>query len=354
MLASASASAAAPSASASSVPARVIQVQQLTADFRAAVAIVEQPIPLPLKPNHVLIRNRFLGINASDINFTAGRYNPTVKPPFSAGFEALGVVEHVGADVSHLRVGDAVVYMADGSFSEVISLAAARSFKVPSLDPAYLTCLVSGLTASIALEECGEIKNGEKVLVTAAAGGTGLWAVQLAALQGCKVYGTASSTDKVELLNSLNCHGINYKTQNLKDVLKAEAPTGIDVVYESVGGSMFDTALGSLAQRGRLIVIGYITSYADPSAAPKPTLDSASICRILLGKSCSIRGFFLMQYTDKIKAHLEKLIQLVADKKVKGFVDSRKFVGLEAVADAVEYLHTGKSAGKVVVELPAQ
>lgn len=147
-------------------------------DIPHALCTVERPLVAP-KANQVIVRNRFLGINASDINFTAGRYNPSLQPPFDAGFEGLGIIEQVGSNVKDLKVGDAVVYMGDGAFAEFTTLSSSRTFKIPKVDPAYLTCMVSGLTASIALAETGQIKSGETVLVTAAAGGTGLWAVQV-------------------------------------------------------------------------------------------------------------------------------------------------------------------------------
>ena len=106
--------------------------------------------------------------------------------------------------------------------------------------------------ASLALEQTGEIKSGQTVLVTAAAGGTGVFAVQLAKLAGCHVIGTCSSSDKVSLLKSLGCDRVvNYKTESLHDVLKKEYPRGIDVVYESVGGEIFNTAARHLAIHGK-------------------------------------------------------------------------------------------------------
>jgi len=154
-----------------------------------------------------------------------------------------------------------------GAFAEYIAVDERNCYSLPSLSPKFLPLMVSGLTASISLDQVGQMKSGETVLVTAAAGGTGLFAVQLAKLAGNHVIGTVSSDNKATILKELGCDRvINYRTENLNDVLKKEYPKGIDLVYESVGGDMFDVCVRHLAVHGRLIVIGAISGYKDGSA----------------------------------------------------------------------------------------
>lgn len=117
--------------------------------------------------------------------------------------------------------------------------------------------------------------------VTAAAGATGLFAVQLAKLAGNHVIATCSSDDKAEVLKKLGCDRvINYKKENLHTTLKKEYPKGIDIVYESVGGDTFTTCVRNLAQFGRLIIIGAISQYQESDlkapGAPNPTQVSAT------------------------------------------------------------------------------
>merc|ERR1719410_1924622 len=132
-----------------------------------------------------------------------------------------------------------------------------QAIKVP-LSAKMLPLMISGLTASIALEEVGEMRHGETVLVTAAAGATGQFAVQLAKLAGNHVIGTCSTKAKVDYLKSLGCDRvINYKQENVYEVLKNEYPNGINLVFESVGGKMFSDCLNNLAVKGRIIVISY-------------------------------------------------------------------------------------------------
>ena len=171
------------------------------------------------------------------------------------------------------------------------------------------------MTASISLEKYGHLQPGNKVLVTAAAGGTGQFAVQLAKLAGCHVIGTCSNQEKVEMLRRLGCdRPINYKTEDFKSVLKSEYPKGVDVVYESVGGEVFNTSVKNLAIGGRLILIGFITSYQDANFALRPSLP---LYQILLSKSASVQGFFLNNHLKDVPSHIAKMVQLYSTGKLQ-------------------------------------
>ena len=200
------------------------------------------------------------------------------------------------------------------------------------------------------------MREGERVLVTAAAGGTGQFAVQLAKLAGCHVIGTCSTDEKVEFLRTLGCdRPINYKKEDLKRVLREEYTSGVNLVYEGVGGEVFNTCVKSLANKGRLIIIGFIDSYKSSSvAATRPSLP---LHQILLSKSASIRGFFLNDYVSDIPRHLARLTQLYEEGRLVARVDLGESApggplrGLEAVCNGVDYMYSGLSRGKVVVEV---
>uniref|UniRef100_A0A0B7BMB1 15-oxoprostaglandin 13-reductase n=2 Tax=Arion vulgaris TaxID=1028688 RepID=A0A0B7BMB1_9EUPU len=341
---------------------RQILVKKLASNFREATEIVEAAVPKP-GPKEVVIKNRYVGINASDINYTAGRYDPTKRPPFPAGFEGLGEVVSVGPDTV-LKVGQAVLYSKFGAFSDFISVEAATTIPVPTCDPAFLSLMVSGLTASVALEKEADLKPGQTVLVTAAAGGTGQFAVQLAKLAGCHVIGTCSSDDKNDFLKSIGCdRTINYRKEKLNDVLSKEYPKGVDVVYESVGNEMFDDALKNLAVFGKLIVIGMISNYEGQEIKDGNTFHdlkekrTVPIPMTVLTKSARVSGFFLPHYRADFPRHIGTLIKLYKEGKLKVSSDvgvgaaNGPFVGLEKVADAVEHMYARKNVGKVIVEL---
>ena len=206
----------------------------------------------------------------------------------------MGVVAAVGEGVDEVAVGDAVCFVG-GAFAEYAGHCRRRRNRcrcllwtgqqsppplpphhhlrysvvkaqglwiVPEAAPEYVGLRISALTSCAMLEETGKLRKGETVLITAAAGGAGHFAVQLAKLAGCTVIGTCSSAEKAAVLRELGCdHIINHRTQDVAAELLKIAPEGLDVVLEGVGGQMLKTALGSLGPKGRLLQVGYISEY---------------------------------------------------------------------------------------------
>ncbi|KAL5541104.1 hypothetical protein UlMin_043390 [Ulmus minor] len=331
-----------------------IIVHNLTHNFRSATRIVRAPLRLPIKPHHVVVKIIYAGVNASDVNFSSGRYfsgnskDLGSRLPFDAGFEAVGIIAAVGASVTDLEVGTPAAIMTFGSYSEFMTVPSKHILPVSRPDPEVVAMLTSGLTASIALEKAGQMESGKSVLVTAAAGGTGQFAVQLAKLAGNTVVATCGGEEKAKLLKNLGVDRvIDYKAEDIKTVLKKEFPKGIDIIYESVGGQMFDLCLNALAMYGRLIVIGMISQYqGEHGWTPS---NYKGLCEKILAKSQTVAGFFLVQYAHLWQQHLDKLVHLFSLGKLKVTIDPKQFLGVNSVADAVEYLHSGKSVGKVVV-----
>ena len=349
---------------------RAIVCTRLSTDFQSATEIV--PIELAaatLKPHQVIVRNHWVGVNASDVNFTAGKYlGPGAKLPLRCGFEAVSEVVAVGSD-ANVSPGDPVAISSFGAFADYQVVNSSVLLPLPSLDPSYLPLVVSGLTASIGLKRVGEIKSGDVVLVTAAAGGTGQFAVQLAKAVGCTVIGTCSSPAKAALLRRLGCdRPVNTSTESLDEILRAEFPSGVDVVYESVGGETFTTAARHLAKGGRLVVIGFISGYLlKTEAIPPPSghgqsspavdLTASDLSISLLSRSASVRGFFLPHFVADVPEHFADLVRGVQTGQLSCGLDERcaggEFEGLGAVGSAVEYLYSRQSAGKVFVSLDA-
>lgn len=330
-------------------------VHTLSHNFRNATSIVRASLKLPVEPHHVLVKIIYAGVNASDVNFSSGRYFTGTdkgldsRLPFDAGFESVGIIAAVGESVTNLEVGTPAAIMTFGSYAEFLMVPAKHILPVERPDPEVVAMLTSGLTASIALEKAGgQMESGKVVLVTAAAGGTGQFAVQLAKLAGNTVVATCGGQDKAKLLKELGVDRvIDYKTEDIKTVLKKEFPKGIDIIYESVGGHMFDLCLNALAVYGRLIVIGMISQYQGEHGW-KPS-NYPGICEKLLAKSQTVAGFFLVQYSPFWQEHLDKLFHLFSVGKLQVSLDPKQFLGVHSVPDAVEYLHSGKSVGKVVV-----
>ena len=184
------------------------------------------------------------------------------------------------------KVGQAVLVFdskkAEG-FGEYSYKTVESLIPIPTADPKYMVALVNGLTAAIALDFHGQVKAGDKVLVTAAAGGTGQIAVQWAKAKGAYVIATTSSAEKAKYLKEeLGADFvINYREKSIADSLKEHFPKGIDVVWETIGGDVFKTLFENLAPRGRLVIIGSIHSYKTEGAKDVPIKDLNSTVKIL-------------------------------------------------------------------------
>ncbi|XP_066922901.1 prostaglandin reductase-3-like [Clytia hemisphaerica] len=335
---------------------RKLVASTLTTDFRIACEIVRSNVG-SLKPHEVLVKARYAGINATDINYTAGRYTKPGTPlPLDAGLEGVGEIVDVGQEVPSSMIGKPVGYLWNGAFAEYVKLPAKFCLPLPSVKPEYVGLLVSGMTASMCLQQSGRIQKGEAVFISAAAGGFGHLAVQLAKLHGCHVIGTCSSQQKTEYLKSLGCdHVINYVTEDLNEVLKKSYPKGIDVFIESVGGDVFNACVNRLATNGRLVVLGYIGSYHSQAGIDRSHRNATLMTKLLL-KSATVSGFFLLNHPQEYKNHLPRLVELADQGKLQVKIDQtddqgKPFVGLESVYDAVDYLYSRKSQGKVVVDL---
>ncbi|RLN59902.1 hypothetical protein BBJ29_001914 [Phytophthora kernoviae] len=330
-------------------PFRRIQVHTWSTNFRKATKIVESP-ELPIATaGHVVVRNHFLGINATDINITNGGFGRN-SLPINCGLEAVGVVTSVANDVTDVKVGENVAFQHLGAFAEYTEVPAAKIIKTPELSPAVIPLTVCGVSASLALEKAGEMKSNETVFVSAAAGATGQFVVQLAKLAGNHVIGACSSDEKVEYLKSLGVdRPINYKKEDLNAVLKAEYPNGIDLAFEGVGGELFKSVLDNIAVFGRIIVFGNVSHYHGDSG-PEPQYGYVQNRKMQL-QSASLRGFLLFHHSKHVPEHLQRLLTLIKEGQLKAGIDPTEFRGLESVPDAIEHLYAQKNIGKLVIRL---
>jgi len=329
---------------------RKLVIQQLTGDFRSSTGIASQDWVQP-GPGEIAVRNHWAGCNAifdKNLCRNAIRY-VNVVPPFDMGIEAVGEVVAVGPDAGGFRVGDHVATTKLGNGYRDYQIApVARAIRVRAATPEILTLIPTGISAMVGLERVGEMRGGETVAVSAAAGGLGHVVVQLAKLAGCHVIALTGADEKLELLRSLGADRVvNYRRENLAEVLVREYPRGLDIAYDSVGGEIFDTFLEHLAMRGRLVISGHTSDFdkaIENVAQPR-------IYRKLYWKSASVRGFQNQAFPEFFDDAARRILELHYDGKLRVLVDPTPFVGLEQVADAVEHLLAGRNAGKVVIRL---
>jgi NADPH-dependent curcumin reductase CurA len=318
--------------------------------FVAAARLVPYDVVQP-GPRQLLVRNRYLGVNGLFDHGICRNEVPyrTLVPPLDLGLEAVGEVVACGDAVQGFAVGDAVVTaQLGGGYREMLTIDAENAVKLPRLDPTYVALVPSAVSAWIAVERVAEPKAGDVAIVAAAAGGLGQFVVQFLRRAGCRVIGLVGDPAKADFVRSLGCDdAIDRSRESLPDALARLAPDGIDIAYDTVGGAVFDAFVDALAPHGRVIVSGYA---ADMHKAPE-RVERERIYHKLYWKAASVRGFQNALFRDFAPAARAKIFALYHEGALTVRLDATRFTGIESVPDAVEHLRSGRSMGKVWVEL---
>ena len=309
-----------------------------------ALAWKELPTPEP-KPGEVRIAIRAASLNFPDLLIVQNKYQMKPPLPFVPGSEFAGVVEAIGADVKHLKVGDPVAAFAGtGGFATHACVAAALVMPLPAgfaFDDASAFILTYGTTHHALLDRAA-LKAGETLLVLGAAGGVGTAAIQIGKVAGARVIAAASSDEKLELCRRIGADAtINYATGNLREELKAlTGGKGPDVVYDPVGGDLAEPVFRSIGWRGRYLVVGFAQG-----GIPALPLNLALL------KGASIVGVFWGDYTRREPkanaAGLAELARWYAEGKVKPVIDQR--LPMPELRRAYELMGSRKVRGKLVM-----
>lgn len=335
--------------------------------FREVVEVEQVPLQLPGE-GEALVRVEYAGINGGCELFRVRGEHAFVgnreRGHYLLGAEGCGTIAAVGPGVSNVQAGDAVTFGGGGAFGEYVVVKAAGINRLapgehPSPQAAALA--LSGTVANTALQEVARIQPGEVVLVTAAAGGTGHFAAQVAKLVGCHVIATCGGPAKAARLRALGVDRVvDYKQEDLATVLSREYPAGLDVAYEGVGGDIFVAAMNALKPRGRMLVLGYISQYphtgASGGTAQVPGLPP--IEEIFWGYKALQRGDqviygqTLPEDRSSIARRRAEVFDWWRSGQLQAWVDdSGSFQGVSQVADAVEHMLGGNTTGKVVARI---
>jgi NADPH:quinone reductase len=218
------------------------------------------PIPEP-RPGEALVQNHVVGVNFVDTQHRAGLYYP-IALPLIPGTEASGIVAAVGAQVTDFHVGDRVAYAGymGGNYAEYTAVPQDRLVPVPDALPfeQAAASLLQGLTAYVLTHQVYAVNPGDRVLIHAAAGGVGSLLVQMAKQLGAVVIGTTSSAQKAAIVSQLGADHVIISTQtNVADAtLQLTDQQGVHVVYDGVGGPLFEQNVRVLRTRGHLVLFG--------------------------------------------------------------------------------------------------
>ncbi|MFL0355303.1 NADP-dependent oxidoreductase [Erythrobacter sp. GH1-10] len=316
-------------------------------DFASALALVEEPLP-ELGNGEIRIRNAMLSMDAGTRLWLTDREDG-YQPPLPVGAPMTGLVvgEITASRAEGFAQGDLV--RAFGVWGETSQVDAAMSGAV-KLDPsindkrAWFGPLgMNGWTALWGIEETGAAKPGERVLVSAAAGATGILAVQIAKLLGCEAWGIAGGPEKCRFLtDEIGISGaVDYKSGDVGTQL--DAASGFDLYFDNVGGPLLDEVLKRMNHYGRIAVCGLLADYGSGNRTAPKEFDQVLMRRL------RVEGFFSPDFMDQGERLTARLMDWHKEGKLVMPYDVTQ--GLENTLTAYEKLFTGGNIGKVIVEL---
>ncbi len=296
-----------------------------------------------------IIEVRAAALNFPDVLMIEGKYQSQPPFPFVPGGEFAGVVREIGANVKALAPGQSVFGSSGhGAFVEQIAIDARRLRRIPpgmSFEQAAGISTTYG-TSYHALKQRADLQPGESLLVLGAAGGVGLAAVELGKAMGARVIAAASTDEKLSVAERAGADDlINYSDGELKDKVKALTNgRGVDVIYDPVGGDLFDQCMRCIAWKGRVLVVGFTGGYI-----PKVPIN------LILLKGCQVIGVFYGSFavreSDLNEQNFRDILKLFERGKINPLVGST--YAFPDYADAFRCLSGRSAIGKVVLRVSA-
>ena len=322
------------------------------------LALRERADPVPAL-GEVLVRTAAIGLNFADLFVRSGDYPRTPKPPFVPGMEISGTVEAVGSGVADLRAGTRVVALPIfGGHAEKVAVPAARVFPLPEgadlVEAAAVA--VTFLTAWYACHRA-QVGAGERVVVTAAAGGVGTALLQILKQRGAKVLALAGSEEKLALCRELGAAeaGLYAAADDLVDRLFGGRP---DVVVDAVGGRLFSRLWKRLESGGRYVLYGFAAASGGKGVAKARAArellgmgfhspyEVIQTCRTLIGFNLSL----LPDRSGELRRGAEEVFGLWREGRIRPILGPR--FSFQRLPDAHRALASRKTTGKVVVTVP--
>jgi len=326
---------------------RAVIVEALGAIDSPTVQVVPDPEP---GKGEVVIENHAAGVNFPDAMVIEGPYQVRPPLPFSPGKELAGIVSAVGDEVEGIKTGDRVIAQIEyGAWAERVCVHASNCCHVP-LEIEFAEAVSLGLTyqtAWFALKDRSQYREGETVLVTGAAGGVGLAAVELSHAFGANVIAGVRHASQHDLVRD---HGAGFVAdlgsddlrKSLKnDVMAMTDGKGVDIALENVGGEVFDAVLRTLNFGGRLVVIGF-------AGGTIPEIKAG----LVLVKNISITGLNWALYRElrlsRVRDAQKQIFELAVAGRLKPAIMAR--YPLDGFAEALTKLRAGSLQGQFVIE----
>ena len=297
------------------------------------------------RPSHaedqVRVAIRACGLNFADLLMQKGTYQDTPDAPFTLGMEVAGIVDEVGTNVAHVKPGDRVaVYSGQGGLAEYGVFDADRLLPLPdsmSFEDAAAIQIAYG-TGHIALHHRARLQPGETLLVTGAAGGVGLTAVELGKLMGATVIAQARGTEKLAIAREAGADHLIDAEEDLRErVLELG---GADVVYDAIGGDVFKAAFRATNPEGRLLPIGFAGGDVPQIPANHLLVKNLTVIGVYIGAYLKFRP-------EVINDSFATLFQWHTQGRIKPHISHT--LPLRDVAEGMQLLKQRKSTGKIII-----
>jgi len=312
----------------------------------STLVVEERPTPI-CKPGDLLIDVQAAGVNFPDSLIIRGQYQFQPPLPFSPGGEVAGVVSAMGERVQGWRVGQRVMALTGwGGFAEQVAVNAQNAIPLPE-GLAFIEAAAFGMaygTSMHALKQRGNLQPGETLLVLGASGGVGLAAVEIGKAMGAKVIAAASSQEKLDAAAQAGADElIDYAQGGLRERLKTlSGGRGVDVIYDPVGGALFEEAFRSLAWNGRMLVVGFASGEIPSLPANLPLLKGAALLGVFWGS-------FTQRQPEDNAANFRQLFAWHAEGRLKPRV-SRTYP-LAQAGESIDALANRQALGKLVIQV---
>lgn len=305
------------------------------------LVVKDMPAPQAPGPDEVQIDIKARGIAFSDLVRIAGDYQDVTEPPFVVGGEGAGTITAVGVEIETLKTGDKV--LCRSGCIETINVAASAVTALPDeIDFEAAAAYGSNYMTAYQGLKLANIQQGETLLVHGAAGGVGLAAVDLGKFFGARVIATASSDEKLNIVKELGAdETINYSDGFREQVKALTAGLGADVIYDPVGGDVFDESMRCIAPFGRILIVGFTSGRPALAKTNHLLVKNASVIGYSIGSLRQFKPTLYKQYDDT-------LMDLLANKRITPYVSHR--FAMDNIVEAYQVLVDRKVIGKVIIK----
>lgn len=321
---------------------RALVCHALSDDF-SGVEVREIPIPEP-GPGEVRIKVRATSINYPDLLLCQGKYQLKLEPPFTPGMDIAGTVDALGADVAQFNLGDEVCGGARfGGFADYAIVSADGLQNKPasmSFDQAA-SYSAAYLTAYVALVRRGRLQASETLLVHGASGGVGMAAVDVGKLLGATVIATGGNDEKLAKVKAYGAdHVINTSDGFRAKVKELTDGRGADVIYDPVGGDVFDESVRCIAFDGRLLVIGFTSGRIANVATNMPLIKGFSVVGVRAGE-------YGRQFPDRGRENVKQIWDWARADQTRPYVHAT--LPLDETLAGFRALRDRKVVGKLII-----